>query len=238
VTDPTIRIVTTHKPSHWAAYVRRNLESVLDFLPYEVVSYFEGATSIKPDFEHHRLVWRDLSEVPGHDQFVAETDGFPPAQGLMGGKYDYNFDARRFSHKVYAQCDAAEEDCDVLIWLDSDVEALAPLSVGDVENTLNGMAMAIYQRPHTHTETGIVFWDMRQALSREFFRHYRHLYDSRRIYTIAGGWHDCWAMDAVIKALAIPVTNLTARQGAWEVVSTSELAGVFRHDKGPRKHAA
>lgn len=230
-----VRIVTTFKPSDWATYARHNLQSVLDYLPYEVVCYYE---SEQPDLEHPRLIWRELDDVPGVVEFVEEAYGFGPARGRFGESYDYNFDAFKFCRKVYAQCDAAEEPADVLIWLDSDVEAMAAWPAGDIETTLNGMPMARFERPDLYTETGIVLWDMRQPVCREFFRHYRHLYDSRRIYTLPGGWHDCWALDAVVRALGMPTTNLTRKRYGVEVVSGSELGRIFRHDKGLRKYAA
>lgn len=230
-----IRIVTTFNPAHWSQYVRRNLESMLDYLPYEVVAYYE--TPEPPPMEHPRLVWRDLWKIPGVTEFVAEADNFQPARGKFE-KYDYNFDAHKFARKVYAQCDAAEEPGGVLIWLDSDVEVLAPLSEGDIENLLNGMAMARFARNNYHTETGIVFFDKRNPMIGVFFRHYRYLYDSRRIYTLKGGWHDCWALDAVVDVLRMSTTNLSRHPERMEVVSSSELGGVFRHDKGQRKYVA
>lgn len=234
--DLSVRIVTTYNPRDWAPFVRRNLESMLDFLPYDLVVYHEDD---EPDLEHQRLTWRKFEDIPGAVDFCQEAAAFPPARGQFPGTYDYNFDVFKFARKVYTQADAAREEIDVLIWLDADVETVAPLSVGAIENLLNGMPMAIYARPWLHTETGIVFWDLRQKIVREFFRHYLHLYESRRVYTLPHGWHDCWAMDAVIEALGIPCTNLNTRgPGQYEVVSTSELGHVFRHDKGARKYAA
>jgi hypothetical protein len=234
--DLDVRIVTTFNPKNWGDFVRRNLESMLDFLPYEVVAYHEDE---QPELEHPRLVWRRFEEIPGAVEFCQEAGKFPPARGDFAGRYDYNFDAFKFARKVYAQCDAAAEAGDVLIWLDADVEVLAPLSVGAIETLLSGMPMAIYARPWLHTETGIVFFDLRHEATQEFLRHYRHLYESRRVYTLPHGWHDCWAMDAVIEALGLAVVNLNRRgPGQYEVVSTSELASIFRHDKGARKHAA
>ena len=139
-----IRIVTTHNPAHWSAYVQRNLESVLDYLPYEVVSYYEGE---QPPLKHARLVWRDLDNVPGASKFVDEAAEFPPACGQFE-QYDYNYDACKFARKVYAQCDAATEEADVLIWLDSDVEVLAPLTWW-VSPTQEADAMAASKRDAT-----------------------------------------------------------------------------------------
>lgn len=242
-----VRIVTSFNPEHWAAFARRNLESMLSYLPYEVVVYHEYPPDSLADvpapfdatkeFTHDRLVWRYLWDVPGAREFVDEAAKFPPACGQFD-RYDYNFDAHKFARKVYAQCDAAGEPGDILIWLDSDVEVLAPLSVGDIVTLMNGAPMARFARNRYHTETGIVFWDLRDPNVGVFFRHYRYLYDSRRIYTIRGGWHDCWALDAVVDALHMEPTNLTRHPERMEVVSSSELAHVFRHDKGPRKHVA
>lgn len=233
--DLNVRIVTTFNPAHWALYVRRNLQSILDFLPYELVCYYEDDQPA--GFLHDRLIWRSLWGIPKAKAFVDEAEKFPPACGRFD-RYDYNFDAHKFCRKVYAQCDAAEEPCDILIWLDSDVEVLAPLSVGEIETLMNGQAMARFARHNMHTETGVVFFDMRNPNMRVFFRHYRYLYDSRRVYTLQYGWHDCWALDAVVNAMKMEPTNLSRHPQSLEVVSTSDLAHVFRHDKGPRKHAA
>ncbi len=225
-----MRIVTTFNPAHWDLYVRRNLVSMTT-LEAELVCYHEGA---EPELEG--VEWRELDLVPGVLEFQGICSGFPPAQGRFGAQYSYNHDAAKFSKKVYAQCDAAEEAADYLVWLDADVEVLKPFTVDQVAGLLNGKALACYQRERYHSECGVVLWDMRHLATLDFFDAYRSLYDTGKVFTLPGGWHDCWALDAVVQALQVPVENLTVN-GGLEVVSQSALGEFVRHDKGMRKHA-
>ena len=238
-----LRIVSTYNPANWSAFVQRNIRSWLEFLEAdaELVIYHEGP---EPALQRDRIVWRQWEDIPGAQDFVNECLAFPAAQGLFGRAYDYNYDAAKFSRKVYAQLDAADEGGDLLVWLDSDVEIIRPLETERIREILSGMALATYQRPGYHSETGIVMWD--QAQAGEFWHAYRALYDNRRVFCLPNGWHDCWALDYVADKLRIPVANLTRggrdytspHHQSLHVVPDSELGHYLRHDKGQRKYAA
>lgn len=233
------RIVTTFAPQDWGAFVARNIRSWLDLTPFEVVAYHEGE---QPDLEHERLVWRRWEDIPGAVGFVEEAKRFPPACGQFGHGYDYNYDAAKFSRKVFAQADASEEEADLLIWFDADVEVLAPLLSATFENLMLGTSLARYERAGYHSETGVVVWDMRSPQAEKFFHHYVGLYKSRQIYKMPRGWHDCWALDCIVDAMKMATANLTKGQGqgpnALHVVPNSELGKYLRHDKGQRKRVA
>jgi len=238
-----LRVVSTYDPANWGAFVQRNIRSWLEHLDAEFVIYHEGA---EPPLQRDRIVWRQWEDIPGAQDFMRECEGFPPARGIFGKSYDYNFDAWKFSRKVFAQCDAADEGGELLLWLDSDVEMVRSLSTEKISELLTGLPMATYQRPGYHSETGVVIWDMRQREAQEFFRGYRALYENRRIFCLPSGWHDCWALDYVAEKTGMPVANLT-RGGrdfqsphyqSLHVVPDSELGAYLRHDKGMRKHAA
>jgi hypothetical protein len=235
------RIVSTYNPADWGTHVQRNVESWLERTAFEVVLYHEGE---RPDFRHDRLVWRQWEDIPGAVAFTEEAKSFPPACGRFGRHYDYNYDAAKFSRKVFAQCDAAEEDADLLVWLDSDVFIAEPLFSRVLYDQLLACPMAIYERRGYHTETGVVLWDMKREECAEFFQGYRALFDNRRVYCLARGWHDCWAMDFVIAQLRMPIADLgpggdySSPHANLEVVSRSELGHFLRHDKGMRKYAA
>lgn len=231
-----LRVVSTYNPAHWDTYVCRNLESWLENVDAELVVYHEGE---QPDMDG--IVWRQWEDIPGAVDFIREAESFPAACGQFNG-YDYHYDAAKFSRKVFAQLDAAEEHADHLMWLDSDVEVLRPFGEELVESLLMGLPMARYERPGFHTETGVVIWALGQCM--RFFEGYRALYENRRVYCIPNGWHDCWALDFVVKQLGMPTANLTKGRGDFtsphsslEVVSSSELGAYLRHDKGNRKYA-
>ncbi len=234
----TLRIVTTYNPAHWGVYVQRNLRSWLEHIDAEIVVYHEGPRS---PLERERIGWRQWEEIPGAQDFIDECAAFPAARGRFGGAYDYNYDAHKFSRKVWAWLDAAEEPGDYLMWLDSDVEALAPFGVPLIQELMMGMAMATYQRPGYHSETGVVIWDLDRCET--LFRGLGALYRNRRVFCLDKGWHDCWALDFAIAQIGLTVANLTRDRREYgphtdlEVVSKSDFGRYIRHDKGARKHA-
>jgi len=238
-----LRIVSTFSPDQWAAFARKNVQTWLEHIDAEFVLYHEGEHP--PNLQSPRIMWRCWDEIPCAVEFVEDAINFAPACGRFGTQYDYNYDARRFAHKAYAQIDAAKEPGDLLLWLDADVELTRELSADRLEEMLAGAPMATFQRPGYHSETGVVLWDLRHPKAAEFFRGYERLYDSRRIYCIPRGWHDCWALDYVVEQLRIPCASLTkvtrdyGTPGAnLHVVPESELGAYLRHDKGARKYAA
>jgi hypothetical protein len=222
-------------------FVKRNILSWLEHTPFELCVYHEGK---QPGLEHPRLVWRQWEDIPGAVEFVEEAAKSKAARGMFGNGYDYNYDAHKFSRKVYAQADAAEEGTEYLLWLDSDVEVLQPMLSTVLEDVMRGMVLGRYERPGYHSETGVVIWDMRADVCRQFFKHYLGLYQSRRIYTSPRGWHDCWALDLVVDALKMPTANLcepghyTPGSPNLHVMPSSALGRYMRHDKGSRKRAA
>ena len=238
-----LRVVSTYDPRNWEPFVERNLQTWLEHIDGELVIYHEDE---QPDLKGP--IWRQWEDIPGALDFRTQANQFPPAHGMFGqgdGKgYDYNYDAAKFSAKVYAQCDAAEERGDTLLWLDSDVEVKQGFGEDMIRDKLWSQPIGRFERPGFYTETGVVMWDLRQK--NDFFHGYRTLYDNRRIYCLQGGWHDCWALDFVIEQLGLATTNLTKggqdfkspHSGGKDVIGASELGVYFRHDKGPRKYAA
>lgn len=229
-----MRIVTTYNPAHWGLYVERNLESWARHINAEIVVYQEEGRHI----DNLKVVRRNLIDIPGLARFQNMIKDFKPAKGKFGNAYDYNFDAWKFSRKVYAQWDAAQEDTDILIWLDSDV--FVERDIPDVlwRELLEGQTMATYQRPWYHSETGIVLWDQRRPEVKPFWAAYRGIYDDGMIFRFSTGWHDCWALDACVENLKTPIANLTLVDEGLEVVTESVLGEYLRHDKGNRKFAA
>ena len=236
-----MRIVSTFNPASWDAFVKRNILSWLEHTQCEIVVYHEGD---QPPLEHPRLIWRQWEDIPGAVAFHDEAKRFPPACGRFD-QYDYNYDADKFARKVWAQCDAAQEETDYLVWLDSDVEILRDINTGLIESEINGMPIATYFRPGYHAECGVVIWDMQMPATIKFFLAYFNLYKSRNIYKLQRGWHDCWALDYVVYALQLPTTNLgkggdftSPHYQMLDVIPGSTMGHYLRHDKGGRKNAA
>jgi hypothetical protein len=223
-------------------FVKRNILSWLKHTECELVIYHEGK---QPPVEHPRLVWRQWEDIPGAVEFHEEAKKFPPACGRFVSGYSYHYDVDKFARKVWAQCDAAQEQTDYLIWLDSDVEITRDINRGVIEEAINGMPLATYVRPGYHCESGVVIWDMQMPATLKFFLAYLNLYKSRNIYKLQYGWHDCWALDYVCQAIQLPVQNLgkggdftSPHYQQLDVIPGSYLGNFLRHDKGAKKYAA
>ena len=229
-----MKIVSTFNPAHWDLYVKRNMQSWLDHTDCEIVCYYEGE---QPELEG--IEWRRLADVDGLVTFLGSIEHFPKAHGATDSGYNYNFDANKFSRKVFAQCDAFKDNSDYLIWLDSDVRLFKDVTLTDIKTWMGDGDIALFQRPGYHSESGIVFWK-NNSKTDSFFKLYQSLYETGEILKHPQGWHDCWAMDSVIMNTDIKASNLTPMR-VWElgnlhVVPHSVVKKHMEHNKGNRKY--
>lgn len=233
-----MRVVTTYNPETWGLFAKNNIESMIKHIDAEVVVYQEP-------FEQEQKLdckCKNLFEVPGIVQTLTQSNGFEPSRGMFidRGKqvYNYHYDVWKFCRKVFAICDAAEDISECLMFLDADVEVLQDVTQEMIKDWVGDDAIALFQRENWHSEGGIVVYNLLHPLIRQFFDRFRDLYTSGHIYQIPMGWHDCWAMDACIDGLKLPVKNLSpVLTEGLEVVSNSMLSPYFRHDKGAKKYA-
>jgi hypothetical protein len=232
-----LRIVSTFNPTHWEPYVRGNIESWLKYTTADIVLYYEGN---KPELVDERVQWRDWSRIPGALSFRTEASCFPPANGRFGQqKYNYNYDAVKFCHKVYAQLDCISDPGSYLIWLDSDVTITQPLMEAVIEKLMDGKAVGTFWRKGYHPETGVVVFNRNHPAMRTMANQYANLYETRNIFRLPRGWHDCWALAAACAVEDTPVadfTNKHTKEGVLHVVPESELGKYLTHAKGNRKH--
>lgn len=226
-----MRVVTTYPPGDWDKYVARNIASWVKYVDAEIVVYTEEEREIDG------CTVIPLGRCPGLNEILYGMERFPPAHGMFGEKYDYNYDAFKFCRKVFAQYEAAVGHSGVLLWLDADVEALQPVSEGVISALLGDYDIGLYQREGYHSECGIVAWNCPQAM--KFFNLYRNLYTTGQIFRFSRGWHDCWATDLTIEHANILATNFSPiLSEGLAVVESSVLGPYFRHDKGNRKYQA
>lgn len=201
-----MRLVTTCNAAGFERYGRRLLES-LHNLPHdaEVWWYTEGFT---------------LPETPGVVQISTDK-----LQGLQAFKLrhlryqppTYLYDAVRFSHKVFAACDALADYDGVGVWIDADCVIRKPIPAGFLESHLHGHYMAMLKRRGLYTETGLWLMDCAHEQHKEFLLAWQEWYLSDAFKQLAN-WTDCETLDATVR--------LFERQG---LITTASLSG--EHDK-------
>jgi hypothetical protein len=167
-----------------------------------------------------------LQQVRGWQSFQDDTKHAKPQ--------NYLHNARKFSHKVYAQLDACGSDHRYVVWLDADVVITSELTEDFLKGLLGGGFCAYLGRELTYTETGFLIFDVLHDDFPEFAKRYRSFYDDRYLFLLPY-WIDCLAFDVARKGLN--ATNLTPdAAGMIEVFSKSPLKGVMHHNKGAKKY--
>jgi hypothetical protein len=170
---------------------------------------------------------RPLDEVRGWSEFQEATKHLTPES--------YLFDARRFSHKVYAQLDAFESGHRYVVWLDADIVFKGDLTEKFLIGLLDGHMTAYLGRELCYTETGFIIFDTEHPDFDTFKHRYAEQYDDRLLF-MNTYWIDCHAYESAKKGLS--ARNLTPEvAGMVDVFSRSPLKDICEHDKGARKYA-
>lgn len=204
--------VTTFSPSAWNVYARVCLERMRDFWPGSVRAYVEGAPPALDGIEFRPL------DMPEREEFLALD--IPQRPGFL-------WDAKRFSHKVFAQIDAAK-DGEPFWWIDADIAMFRHVP----EELLEQEEMVTFLGRDTYTETGLVGFNPRHKDFPEFLKRYRSMYVDRKLFELPY-WTDCHAFDAAREGQG---RNLTPRGKGFDNVMRDSVFGAYMaHFKGPLK---
>lgn len=168
---------------------------------------------------------KKLHDVPGWGSFQEDTKHIEPQS--------YLYDARRFSHKVYAQLDAFESGERYVVWLDADIVVKKEITKRFLKGLLKENFCAFLGRQGCYTETGFIIFDTEHPDFPKFKERYSAIYNDRLLFMLPY-WIDCLAFDAARDGLQ--ARNLTPNVvGMVDVFSRSPLAEYMDHDKGNRK---
>lgn len=137
---------------------------------------------------------------------------------------NYLYDVVRFSHKVYAACDALRDYSGVGVWLDADCVTQKAIPDGFIESHLRDAYMAMFKRRGIYTETGFWVMDCANPVHRDFLGLWEDWYDSGRFVEL-NNWTDCETLDATVRKFE--------KAGQIKTVS---LSGEFERDMHPMRH--
>ncbi len=151
----------------------------------------------------------------------------------------WEYNVVRYSHKVFAACDALYDYDGIGVWLDADCVTYKKIPQGLIEKQVEGVYLAHYGRTGMYTETGLWIMDCSHPEHRNFLDAWRNVYYSER-YTVLPGWHDCYTLDATIRSFLadgrIKTHNLSGEHHLHHhPQALSELGKYVDHCKGLRK---
>jgi hypothetical protein len=190
-------VVTSFNWAGWEKYGKNFVETWKQYWSPSIrlTVFYEG-----PEFEDFDfpdgLSWRPIEEVEFLTDFM-DSLRFPIQHGLVGDRYDINFDAR-MCRKVFIQAYAARKYGGKVFWLDADAVTVKHVPERFLDDCLPDDALCCFlgRDGWYYTESGFIGFNADHPLASRFFKNYVHVPIVGTIFT-QQGWHDCFVFDAV-----------------------------------------
>ncbi|MDF1792209.1 MAG: class I SAM-dependent methyltransferase [Thalassobaculaceae bacterium] len=233
----SITAITTFNANGLETYGRKFIDSFDRHWDTDVslIVYSEGFELAPPS---DRIQTVDLPSASRNLMvFKNHYSNQPQTTGRVDGGYNYNFDAVRFAHKMFAMFDARRRvSTRYLIWLDGDIETRRAVPASLVDDVLPGDAAVAYLgRGGRHSETGFLCFDLEHPEMGEFFRTMERFYLTGEIFNL-NAWHDCEIFDVTRSVFAaqgkIVCNNLSKDAISSDPFLESPLGGYMTHFKG------
>lgn len=232
--------VTTFSKSGYETYARQMIDTVIEHWPTKLIIYTEFPLEIESD----KVEVRDFFSIPGTEPFYQYLREVPVAHGKVNNGYNYNYDAWKFTRKVFAQYDVLKNADEKVFWLDADTEVKKPVPEAFLEGIFDGKAIAYLGRKGFYTETGFIGFDPQAVGFKEFLDAYITCLQKGILFTLKR-WHDCEAFDWAMRQSGVSGNDLSPwfsipghrkmRIGELDVFDRSVLGEYLVHHKGPRK---
>ncbi len=247
-----IRFITSFSDGLWEASGRRCIQTFRHQNPgYELRAYIEAddvvtLTTIADAVAGLGASPVRLAELPLLDEFLAiARDVIPqelggdapperfPGQGPQTGDVWFRKHMFRWFRKIVALDHAITDWDDVLVWLDCDCFAKRPLPQQALERAFRGAGVIHMKANRTHSETGLVGYDLSVPGTRELIAAMKAHYLSREFERYPR-WDDCLTLDLCLRRPEAPqardIAKRTLRHG--EVLPATALARYLEHEKG------
>lgn len=250
-----ISVVTTFHELGYEKYGSRMIKTFLENWPTSVDLwvYCEGLI-LKETAPN--LVKKDLNQaVPELVAFKQKYAQDPRATGRLAmGPVDrkgkqrglgFRWDAVRFSHKVYAMCNATREiGQGTVLWMDADMVCHSAITENFIHTQMpDHGGVAFLGRAKKYTETGLWAINMNHARSLLFIEQLQWYYDNAEQGVLAmEEFHDCWVFDRTRELMRqkypdwIQIDwNQGNIQGEGHPLINSAWGAYLDHLKGDRK---
>jgi hypothetical protein len=190
-------VVTSFNWHGWEKYGKNFVETWKQYWSPSIrlTVYYEGKEF--EDFQFPEgMSWRPIEEVEFLTDFM-ENLRFPLQHGIVGDRYDINFDAR-MCRKVFIQVHAARKYKGKVFWFDADVVTQKHVPETFLDSCLSDDALCCFlgRDGWYYTESGFIGFNADHPTASRFFKNYVHVPLVGTIFT-QQGWHDCFAFDAV-----------------------------------------
>lgn len=222
-----MRVVTTCHKAGFDRYAHRVLETWGMWEGAELVWYTEG---FDLPTKLPNVIERKVEDIPGLSEFKARHKHYIAP--------NYLFDVVRFSHKVFAACDALKDYDGLGVWLDGDCVTRQPITEPFLRKHIDGY-MALLKRKGMYTETGFWLMDCSHPEHQAFLKTWLDWYHTDAFKSLSN-WTDCETLDATVRLFErdkrITTTSLSGPyEKEMHPMAKTELGQYIDHTKGARK---
>ena len=249
----SLTIVSTWGPKYWPNPVQAGIQSTIKNWPgHAKILYYPDDMSQQIDLP--RIQYYDLcKEQPVLKEFIERNKDNPKLTKWQPQQYKFEYDAIRFSYKVFACIDAYQKTKPDMLWfLDADIITFEKIPMSWLEHIIPDSAFTSYLgRPKKgFSETGYYAFNTAHKYADEFFKRWEQYYAEDLFFNIQKGflnhfpitgYTDSFTFDAVRLEMeqAGKIKNEDLNDGRWagsrkarHPFINSELGQYMDHMKG------
>jgi hypothetical protein len=249
----SLTIVSTWGPKYWPNPVQAGIQSTIKNWPgHAKILYYPDDMSQQIDLP--RTQYFDLcKEQPVLKEFIDRNKDNQRLTKWQPQQYKFEYDAIRFSYKVFACIDAYQKTKPDMLWfLDADIVTFENIPMSWLEHIIPDRAFTSYLgRPKKgFSETGYYAFNTAHKYADEFFKRWQQYYAEDLFFNIQkgflnhfpiAGYTDSFTFDAVRIEMerAGKIKNEDLNDGRWagsrkarHPFINSELGQYMDHMKG------
>ena len=249
----SLTIVSTWGPKYWPNPVQAGIKSTIKNWPgHAKILYYPDDMSQQIDLP--RTQYFDLcKEQPVLKEFIERNKDNQRLTKWQPQQYKFEYDAIRFSYKVFACIDAYQKTKPDMLWfLDADIVTFEKIPMSWLEHIIPDRAFTSYLgRPKKgFSETGYYAFNTAHKYADEFFERWQQYYAEDLFFNIQkgflnhfpiAGYTDSFTFDAVRIEMeqAGKIKNEDLNDGRWagsrkarHPFINSELGQYMDHMKG------
>ena len=254
----SLTIVTTWGTKYWPTPVQAGLESTVKNWPghAKILLYPDDMSQ---QLKLPRTEYYDLcKEQPVLKEFIERNKNNSRLTKWQPQQYKFEYDAIRFSYKVFACIDAYQKTKPDMLWfLDADIITFEKIPMSWLEHIIPDTAFTSYLgRPKKgFSETGYYAFNTNHKYANEFFERWEQYYAEDLFFNIQkgflnhfpiAGYTDSFTFDAVRLEMeqAGKIKNEDLNDGRWSgnrkarhPFINSELGQYMDHMKGYERKA-
>ena len=242
----TFTVTTTWGQKHWDIYAKRCIESIINNWPSEVKKIFYP-DDITQQIDTENCFYHNLkNNQPELQEFIDRNNNNKLIKERMDKpkRSAFEYDAVRFSYKVYCMLDAAERcETDVLVFIDADTVTYKPIPIEWLEHIApaNKFSTFLGRPKKGFSETGFITFNLALKESKKFFARWREYY-TKDLWQNLQGFTDSFTYDAARldttdRSLDNDLNDgrYLGYRGSKHPFVNSELGDYMDHLKGTRK---